>query len=164
MNSTDVKERAAQYAKKKSLQLSDILGFGIDGTVWRTTKTAVKVFERDINYFCESGCYQRLQEFGVSQIEGLEVPQLVDCDDELNALEMTIVRPPYLLDFGKAWLDRPPNYSREDKAMWESQHREWWGDDWPRVALILWILSEKYGIYYNDPKPGNLVLTPTGAT
>ena len=130
------------------------------GVVWRNGTTAVKVFERLRNYENERDCYLRLKDFDVSEIDGLEVPQLVRYDDDLLVVEMTIVRPPYLLDFGKAWLDLPPNYTDDEQSRWTEERQKWWGDDFRRVDRILWILREKCGIYYTDPRPGNLEASP----
>lgn len=46
---------------------------------------------------------------------------------------MDIVSPPFLLDFGKAYLDVPPDYSPEAIADWEAERREIFGDRWVQV-------------------------------
>ena len=55
--------------------------------------------------------YQRLAEKKVRSINGLAVPGLMGYDVELLAIEMEVVHPPYLLDFGKAYIDEPSPYS-----------------------------------------------------
>jgi hypothetical protein len=57
------------------------------------------------------------------------VPQLVHYDDELLAIEMTIVSPPFCLDFGGAYLDRPPDYSPEVWADWEAEKSDLFEDN-----------------------------------
>ncbi len=54
--------------------------------------------------------YLRLRELQVESIRGHAVPQLLHFDDEFLAIEMTIVSPPFCLDFGGAYLDRPPDF------------------------------------------------------
>ena len=42
---------------------------------------------------------------------GFEFPQIVDYDEELHILELSIVSPPYILDFVEVGLGkRPPNF------------------------------------------------------
>ena len=53
-------------------------------------------------------------------------------DDELQVIEIEIVKPPYLLDFGKAHLDKRPDFPEETMAEWEEQLVELFGDDVPQ--------------------------------
>jgi hypothetical protein len=85
----------------------------------------------------------------------LSVPQFVNHNDDLMIAEMEIVSPPFLLDFGKVWLDRRPDYSDEVWADWESKGIELYGPRWEDVQSILRILRQ-YGIHYVDPTPGNI--------
>lgn len=90
MADPDLVERSLQYAQKRGLELDfDVpLGFGMDGHVWMSdSATAVKAFRYQRNY-----------------MQG---------DDVLWIVEMEIVTPPYLLDFGKVALDARPDYSPE---------------------------------------------------
>ncbi len=68
---------------------------------------------------------------------------------------MSIVTPPYILDFAKAWLDRPADYSAETMADHDEQGRELFGDRWAEVRALVWSLRQ-FGIYYYDTKPGNI--------
>lgn len=79
-------------------------------------------------------------------------------DDSLMVLEMTIVTAPYLLDFGKVWIDRPPPYYFDAQRMNNAQAdaRDLFGNFWPDVQVALYQLRRKYGIYYADPRPGNI--------
>lgn len=83
------------------------------------------------------------------------VPQLVDYDDEMLAIEMTIVSPPFCLDFGGAYLDRPPDYSAEVWADWRQQKSEAFEENWPAAQRII-ADFETYGIYIADVNPGNI--------
>ena len=140
-----------------AIDFHDPLGFGTDGYVWRTSrKSAIKVFERESNYIRERDCYRRLESQYVSQIEGFAIPRLIDCEDELLVVEMDVVSPPFLLDFGKAYLDQAPNFSAEVMSDWEEQQIEWFGERWPQVRSALYSL-ERLGIYYQDVRPGNIM-------
>lgn len=124
--------------------------------MWQTLrKTAVKVFERNTNYTLERDCYQRFAANGTTSILGFNVPQLVYYSDDLMIVEMTIVRAPYILDFGKVRLDSPPDYSQQTWSDWMDQNRELWEGRWPKVLSLLSALKE-FGIYYVDPNPGNI--------
>jgi hypothetical protein len=121
--------------------------------------TAIKVFRRRENYLNELGCYQRLKERNVTKIKGFDVPKLVGYDDDLLVVEMDIVNPPCVIDFGKAYLDKKPPYSEEQLAESNERQAELWEDwegRWEIVESIVWSL-EGLGIYYLDAKPGNIM-------
>lgn len=88
----------------------------------------------------------------------LYVPSFVDADERFMAIEMGVVKPPRLLDFGKVYLDRPPPYwgDVEIRARFDAEGRWLFGSHWPDVLVALEELKE-LGIYYVDPKPGNIV-------
>ena len=160
MTPEELAQQAQAYALKTGLKLDldQRLGFGQDGCVWSTPrKTALKVFERLHNYTLERNCYQRLKNSGVTSICGVHVPSLVDFDDTLMVVEIEIVRPPYLLDFGKVHLDTPPPYSPDQLEDWEELLVERFGEDVSLVKTILWKL-QSLGIYYLDAKPDNIRL------
>jgi hypothetical protein len=153
--------RATLYADRREVTIDwdDRLGNGQDGAVWKTDKnSAVKAFYHESNYRTELRCYQRLRDHRIEDICGLEVPVLVDHDDELRVIEMDIVEPPYILDFGKAYIDEPPPYSATELATWQ---REWIRyfprQDLPKIRLVLAKLRG-IGIDYVDPKPSNIRL------
>jgi hypothetical protein len=163
MNELAIEERAQQYSKARKIKLDFArpLGSGIDGRVWPSNRdTAVKVFERQHNYLLERECYQRLQAAHVSKLREFAIPKLVDFDDDLLVVEMTIVSPPFLLDFGKVHLDRRPEFSAETVAEWRESMQELFEGHWPEVRLLLAAL-ERYGIYYLDAKPGNIMFAPS---
>lgn len=139
------------------LELTDFLGDGTDGNVWKTArKTAVKAFKYNKNYDMELACYQRLTENNVTNIMSLAVPRFVGCDHELQVIEMGIVSPPCLIDFGKAYLDSQPEHSPETWRDHENEQREIWGDRYQDVQAVLWKLKQ-LGIYYRDANPRNLM-------
>lgn len=148
-----------EYCKSKNIRVlrQDSLGHGSDGAVWRTgVPTAVKAIYKERNYQTERECYRRLA--GVNIINGLHVPILEGFNDKLKVIEISIVQPPYLLDFGKAWLDRPPIDFYDPQLISNSMQgwRELFGKHWPQVSTTLYLLRSKFGIYYTDPRPGNI--------
>jgi hypothetical protein len=75
-------ERAIEYAKRCgfSLDLTKKLGYGTDGTVWRTNRnTAIKALERQATYRTEKRCYlcdfetERLAKFSASRYRNWSV-------------------------------------------------------------------------------------------
>ena len=153
-----LEERAKRYAERAEVQIQFecSLGSGTDGTVWKTLRgSAVKSFERRPNYMLEVECYKRLTSAGVTEIDGFAVPRLIGFDDDLWVIEIEIVTRPFILDFAKVYLDRPPDYSPEVLAEDEDRNREVFEDRWPNVKSLMYALR-RYGIYYMDPKPGNI--------
>jgi hypothetical protein len=104
----------------------------------------------------ELACYQRLKERGIRKVRDFAVPRLIQSDDKLLVIEMEIVTAPYLIDFGKAYLDREPDHSAETWAEHHAAQRELWEDKYNEVQAVLWSLRQ-IGIYYRDPKPGNIM-------
>jgi hypothetical protein len=120
-----------------------------------TAGRAVKVFRREEAYWSEKAAYQRLADLDLASVEEFIIPRLHDADDALQVIEMDIVSPPYLLDFGKCYLDRRPDFSSEVWQQWQEDHEEVWEGRWKIVRQAVWQL-EKYGIYHIDPRPGNM--------
>ena len=163
---SDLLARAQQYAKSKqmSLRVEHPLGYGSDGTVWQTSaRSAVKSLEKEKNYLDEITCYRRLRRAGIENICGLAVPILIDSDDTLLIIEMSLVRPPFLLDFGKVYIDRPPPYWADKQLManFHAEGRENFQKHWSIVQRALAFLRS-HGIYYVDPRPGNIVFEDDG--
>lgn len=88
-------------------------------------------------------------------INEFEVPQLYAWDDDLLIIEMTVVQPPFVLDFAGAYLDKPPEFSPESLAEQHEKNLELFGDKWPRVSLLLAKLRSM-DIYYIDINRGNI--------
>lgn len=68
---------------------------------------------------------------------------------------MRIVTAPYLLDFAKAWIDKPADFSEETLETWEQDGQEKFESRWSDVKSILASLAA-LGIYYYDAKPANI--------
>jgi hypothetical protein len=155
--SSDLLTRATFYATTRGCALEHGLGYGKDGSVFSTTVgSAIKVFHRRGPYEAERDCYQRLAEMEVVGVLGHRVPQLKDFNDSLLSIEMTLVQPPYILDFAGARLDFPPEFPAEVLEQWEQDRAEEFGPRWPRVRLIIDLMADRYGIYLTDIHPRNI--------
>jgi hypothetical protein len=132
------------------------LGFGKDGAVWATNRaTAVKAHERRRTYERERDVYARLASHHTGAVAGHAVPFVLRLDDEAGTIEMTIVRPPFVLDFASARLDHPIDFPEDVLADWFVEKREQFGNDWPRAAAVIRGL-ERMGIFMTDVHPGNI--------
>ena len=137
------------------------MGFGVHGIVIAAqdkTKPgffAVKFHREERPFERECGVYRRLREEQITRILGFNVPQLLRIDQEFRAIEMTIVRPPFLLDFADALLDEPPDFSEDVLRQWEEDKAEIFGERWPEVTLTLAAL-QTFGVYLLDINPGNI--------
>src|SRR5687767_12632538 len=116
----DLKTRAEAYVQRRRLVLLEPpLGDGTEGNVWTVrskdfnVRWALKLHRHKRAYERERDVYARLAERGVTQVIGMNVPQLIRSDDEALALEMTIVVRPFALDFAAAFLDLPPEFTEE---------------------------------------------------
>lgn len=152
----ELEARGERYAQQNACGVVDVLGYGLHGIVFSTTrKSAIKVHAGQAAYLRERNCYLRLQEHSVVQIRSLTVPELVQYDDTLWTVEMGIVAPPFVLDFAAAYLDVEPEFSAETLTDWEEEKREQFEDRWPQVLAVLAELR-RYGIHQTDVSPGNL--------
>ena len=154
-------QNARAYASLHSLQLAELLGFGIHGSIWvaenkpRGGQTAVKAHHSIEPYLREREAYEFLKAQQVSQILEFHVPQLVRADDDLRVIEMTIVIRPFVLDFASAYLESAPEFSPEIWAEWEAEKCEQFGARWPRVQRVLEAL-ENLGLQMMDVSPNNI--------
>ena len=151
---------AASYATNRGRSLLRFLGDGNDGAVWESNQqTAIKALERRDSYFRERDAYLRLQDQTIVDIQGFAVPLLVDFDDTKQIVEMTVVFPPCILDFAKAYVDSPPDFSEELLWDWYEGTADLFDGDWDTVQSLLAELR-RVGIFYFDAKPGNIRFLP----
>ncbi len=154
---------ALEYARRSGRSLGPALGHGVQGIVFTTQNqseslaTALKIHDREDGYRRERDAYLRLREHGVTRIRDCHVPILLAHDDDARILELTIVSKPFVLDFGGAYLDHPPELLEEFYSEWEREKREQYGDRWPEVRAVLREL-ERLDIYVLDVHPGNIAL------
>ena len=92
-------------------------------------------------YLRECRAYRILYEHSVFDIEGFSVPQFLGIDEELLAIQMTIVEPPFLLDFGAAYSrESLPEFSESIWAEWREQKEQEFAEHWPVVENALMVL------------------------
>ena len=157
----DIIERMDAYAVRRGLRRVGELGSGIHGSVFVVEDNAdlgfvaVKIHEGRKPYERECSVYERIMEAAILDIRGFRIPRLLASDDELLAIEMTIVKPPWVLDFAGAWLDFPPQFSEEVMAESTRRNEEQFGGDWPMAQIILGDL-EDMAIHMLDPTPSNI--------
>ncbi len=159
---SDLVARGDEYCRRHGCKFipDRRFGFGLHGSVFACTRStsirnALKVHERSESYRVERDVYLRLRDRGIEQIQGHHVPQLIDFDDDLWAIEMSVVVRPFVLDFGGAYLDRAPDYDEEILEEWRREKREQFEENWPKAASILAELR-RYGIHVADVNPGNI--------
>jgi hypothetical protein len=165
----ELMRRAQEYAQRNRLGLVKEFGFGVHGIVLSAEsqinvgtspfRSAVKVHEREAYYLRERDIYLHLKERGIREIRGCAVPELIEYDNDLWIIEMSVVTPPYVLDFAGAYLDWKPDFSEEVMADWRADKQEQFGKHWPEVLAILAFL-ESHGIYMEDVSPSNISLGP----
>jgi hypothetical protein len=99
-----------------------------------------------------------LADFGVTEkLDGFWIPKMLGFDDRLMVVEMDLMQhPPYIIDFAKVRIDRPPEFSEETLRDNEERGRERFEHNWPAVQSLMLAL-ESYQIYYLDPQPHNIV-------
>ncbi len=100
--------------------------------------------------------YERLRDVGITHICGLAVPELISADARLMVIEMSIVQPPFLLDFAQTTLDRPRDFSEDVINDWWTRVAEMFGDRFADAREVFQALEEEAGIYYYDLAPRNV--------
>lgn len=119
--------------------------------------TAVKLFDHPDRYLRERDVYLLLGAKAITEILGHRVPELIRHDDELLAIEMEIVEPPYILDFASAYPeDQVPDFPPEVWEEWESERAEQFGARWPQVQRLLDEFRRLLGVVLTDVNPGNI--------
>jgi hypothetical protein len=159
MRSPELEKRVKRYASERELRvdLKEPLGDGTDGIVVATDRnSAIKALRLPDAYSRELRAYQRLKDLGICFVDGLTVPSLIDHDDHAMIVEMDIVQPPYLIDFGKAYTDESSPYDEGQLAQYRaSLAHKFRKEDLPRVRKVCGILAG-YGIEYLDASPWNI--------
>jgi hypothetical protein len=154
-------KKIKSYADTRQLRITRKLGSGNQGTVFAAlmhqgaNEIAVKFHNDAEAYYREKNAYERLASHSVMRVEGFNIPELVDANDDWLVLEMTIVPKPFVLDFGGAYVDDSPEFPDDVWEHWLEQKIEMFEDRWPIVEKII---SEfrKYGVHLLDVHPRNI--------
>jgi hypothetical protein len=147
------------YARHGRLCLEKLgAGAGQDGTVWLTAQnTAVKFFDRLDRYEREAEVYRLLTQRQIVLVAGHHVPQFILSDDNLRAIEMTIVTRPFVLDFAGAKLPHEvPDFDEEIMAEHHEHLRELFGDRWADALHVAEMFRLATGFTLLDIHPGNI--------
>jgi len=99
-----------------------------------------------------------LEEALVGVVLGFNVPRLIEFNDDLRVLAMTIVDRPFILDFAGAFLDAPPEFPPDVWADWETEKREIFETRRPEVRRVL-DAFEEFGIFLLDVSPENIAFS-----
>lgn len=130
--------------------------------MWQTSRgSALKIHATPSSYLPEREAYIRLQECGIRQVAGFFVPALVEFDDDLLAIEMTIVMPPYVVDFASARLDSPPDLIEDEGHTLYDLMEDRFGDRAPKVMELYEELAAKADLYLLDFHPQNIKFAPS---
>lgn len=145
------------YCLSRDLELVGQLGEGKDGKVWQTQQhTAVKAHEYIERYQRERDAYIRLKECQLNQVGSFRLPRILNYDDAGLVLELSIVSPPFMLDFASAWLDEPPDFTQEIIEHWHKQIEERFEPRGGEVIAALHTLARRSGVYMLDANPNNI--------
>jgi hypothetical protein len=152
--------RAAEYQSRYPCRFFGSLGTGVgqDGFVLRSDRmTAVKFFDRSERFLRELEVYRVVAAKGIRKIVGHAVPRFIRADEELLAIEMTIVTRPFLLDFAGA--KRPhevPDFDPEIIEEHMEHLRELFEDRWADALHVAEMFRQKTGFVLLDIHPGNI--------
>jgi hypothetical protein len=148
----------AAYESRHAIKLDVRLGFGRDGEVYSTSGgTAIKFFSLRESYDRERQVFETLARKDITHVAGHAVPEFIRGDDELLAIEMSIVHAPFLLDFVSAYpVATAPQFSEEIWEEWYAEKSEQFGDRWPQVELVLSEFRRLTGFVLLDVNPGNI--------
>jgi len=134
---------------------------GREADVYVTDRaTVVKLFHHEPPFLRELEVYQDLLAKNIVSVNEFAVPVLIRWDDELRAIEMTIVRPPYFLDFAGAKTDEEYQLLVLHDDEWEDQCvervKENFDDRWPDVVAAADAFARATGWVLMDLHRGNL--------
>lgn len=113
----------------------------------------MKVHEQETCYRRERDIYIRLKEHDLREIRGCAVPELIEYDDRLWIIEMSLVSRPYVLDFAGAYLEWALDFSEEVMADWQADKQEQFGNQWPEVLQILACLKSLWKMCHPATSP-----------
>jgi hypothetical protein len=148
------------YAKLYNVEFTARLGEGKDGQVFQTATMSAVKFLHEVHYYNrEIRAYRLLKELQITRIAGFKVPELVRDDDTIWAIEMTIVRPPFILDFVSAhtdeeieWMGFTEDVVSEREAFWQER----FGERWLKVSQIRDEFHRQTGLTLLDLSHNNI--------
>lgn len=143
--------RLESYLRSRGISVHRTLGYGKDGSVWESSRrSAIKIHERPESYHAERNAYMRLRELNIREVAGFAVPLMYEYDDELSAIEMDVVSPPFVVDFASARLDAPPEMIEDEGHTLEDMIRERFGAQADQVLALYNELIARADIFLSD--------------
>ena len=123
--------RGDRYSERRGLVRVGPLGEEKDGAVWHTSRpSALKIHQYEPTHRYERDAYIRFRDVGLTSVAGFSVPELVDYDDdELLAIEMQVVYPPFVVDFASGRLDHEPDLIEDEGHTLADMVFDRFGDD-----------------------------------
>lgn len=153
---SEITDRLKDYCNDRGVAADKLIGYGVDGFVWRTEQNSVlKVHRHSREFERECAAYQRLKEHGIRRLRGFAIPVLLDYDTGLLVLELSFVFPPFVLDFGAASVDGPMEGVDVDSDEFREDVRRRYLHHADDVLLLIDALR-LYGVYLSDIHPGNI--------
>lgn len=135
------------------------VGGGVNGLVYYTSRgSAVKILSLQESFERELKAYRRIEAAGLESICGFTIPHLLGHSHKLQIVEMTIVQPPFLLDFASCCFDIRPRdmYSKEWEEQYEERIQHLHEDRASKVFQVYNALASRTGIYHTDLRPTNI--------
>lgn len=153
-------DAAEQYQSRNGVHFVDQLGDGKDGVVLKTGQGSAVKFLRDRDtYMRERRAYEILRAINLDEIEGHQIPRMVRHADDLLAIEFTIVKPPFLLDFAAAYSEVEMQRLNFPSEVLEEREQHWselFGEKWPNVIAIRDAFRRQTGLYLLDLSLNNI--------
>jgi hypothetical protein len=150
-------QKGKTYCTTKGIDIIQKLGHGTQGVVYQTNRnSAIKIYDLFNGYSRERDIYKRLKERKIESVSNFKIPRIMDWNDELFILEMSIVHVPCVLDFGGAYLDKSPDHLIERNEEWESEKAEEFGENWEEAKIIIREIEQRAGIWLADINTGNI--------
>jgi hypothetical protein len=151
------------YAAQYGVVFAARLGEGKDGEVYRTTSMTAVKFLSSMDYFNrERRAYKILQEAKIVRIAGHQCPTLIRTDDVYLSIEMTVVRPPFIVDFVSAYTDEELEWLGFSEDVIAERHAFWqerFGERWPKVMQICGEFHRVTGLTLLDLSHNNIRFT-----
>ena len=96
-------------------------------------------------------------ELGIEEVAGHQVPRVIAADEDFLTIEMTIVDPPFLLDFASARREEDlPDFSEDVWQDWQQHKVEIFGENWPQTLRVISEFNRLTGLTLLDIHPGNI--------
>lgn len=156
-------DRIDEYCRRRGLKLLDRLDaanrnkdgeihlvYGAGGV------SVLKGHHRKESYWAERDCYIRLRECDIHEVNGFQVPEFLGHDEELLVIEMSLVSPPFIVDFASAHLDEPPDWIEDEAHTFYDFVFAKFGDRTDQVMALHHELFQRAGVYLCDLHPDNI--------